>query len=328
MALKLTNAKDTTTSPFVLVWGAAGTGKTVFALTAPKPILVIDVEKKSAEYARCNVTEHQTSDFTILEYSDPLDLVQQLQEMDEQGLLDGTHFKTIVIDSGTRIWSDIQNDYEEDRKVSGGDDLFAKKTALSEWNQIKGPLRRVMTRIRNTPMVRIVTAHEAQVIDMVTQKVVGLTPKMEKSALYDANIQIRMFVDESNKYCAEVIRDNTNTFPYKNGKPQIVKNPHYGLWDKFYTSGGKNPVTKASIPPPATKKQQPETESFDEPQIVDMDARIAACFADPDIIEMIGIIGLNTEAATSSFKTYKGDLGVIKERLTARIQKMNAQKDQ
>lgn len=323
MALKLTNAKDTTASPFVLVWGAAGTGKTVFALTAPKPILVIDVEKKSSEYAHCTVTEHQTSDFTILEYTDPLDLVQQLQEMDEQGYLDGSHFKTIVIDSGTRIWSDIQNDYEEDKKVSGGEDLFAKKTALSEWNQIKGPLRRVMTRIRNTPMVRIVTAHEAQVIDMVTQKVVGLTPKMEKSALYDANIQIRTFVTDNNEFCAEVIRDNTNTF--KTG--QKIKNPHYGLWGKFYAAGGKNPVTKASIPPAASRKQQPETESMDEP-VIDMDSRIAACFADPDIIEMIGIIGLNTEAATSSFKTYKGDIGVIKERLTARIQKMNAQKDQ
>lgn len=328
----LKKAKDTSSYPLIFVWGAPNVGKTVFALTCPGPILFIDIERKAVEYSRVQVTEHQNTDFTLLEYSNVQDLIDKLNQMDEAGVLDNGTFKTVVIDSGTRVWSDIQTDYEEDRKVvkdANGDELlFSKKTALNEWSTIKGPLRRIMTKIRNSPMVRVITAHESDVFDLKSGTVIGKTFKMEKSITYDANIQMRLFTDNG-KYKAEVLRDNTNLYAPKNGRTQIIDDPHYGLWGKFYESGGKNPTKKQSLPPPQVvtelrKARDIPPESVEpEPNAADINANIDACFADPEIIEMIGELGMNEVSARTSFKRYKGDIDVIKGRLMAAIEKKN-----
>jgi hypothetical protein len=313
----LKQAKDTSSFPLIFVWGLPNVGKTVFALTCPGPILFIDIERKSIEYSRQQVTEHQTTDFTILEYSDVGDLYQKLKQLDDAGYLDGGHFKTVVVDSGTRVWADVQTEYEEEKKLGkdkdGDENLFANATQLLEWRTIKGPLQRIMTKIRNSPMVRVITAHETDLIDKDTKKIVGKTFKMEKSITYDANIQLRLFVD-GGVYKAEVLRDNTNLFPYKNGRIPVIENPHYGLWAKFYESGGKNPTARQSLkaPPPAPAAAGPS-----------LDDKVAACFSDPEIIEMMGMIGMNQEAATGTFKYYKGDVEVVKERLRARMAELN-----
>lgn len=318
----LKKAKDTSSFPLIFVWGPPNVGKTVFALTCPGPILFIDIERKSVEYSRMKVTEHQTTDFTILEYSDVADLYAKLKSLDDEGYLDGKHFKTVVIDSGTRIWADVQTEYEEDRKLNtdqeGNEALFANATQLLEWRTIKGPLQRIMTKIRNSPMVRVITAHETDKINPLTKKSEGKTFKMEKSITYDANIQLRMF-EENGVFSAEVLRDNTNLYPPKNGRNQNVDNPHYALWGKFYEAGGKNPVGKQSIKAPAPDKVVVEGPTMDE--------KIQACFNDPEIIEMIGALGMKEAGARQSFVVYDGDIAVIKERLRARIAVVEKEKE-
>ena len=314
----LKKAKDTSSFPLIFVWGPPNVGKTVLALTCPTPILFIDIERKSIEYSRMQVSEHQTTDFTILEYSDVGDLYQKLKELDDGGYLDGGHFKTVVVDSGTRVWADVQTEYEEDRKLGkdqdGEENLFANATQLLEWRTIKGPMQRIMTKIRNSPMVRVITAHETDLIDPVTKKLSGKTFKMEKSITYDANIQLRLFTD-GGRYYAEVLRDNTNIFAPKNGRNQVIENPHYGLWAKFYESGGKNPVARQSLKAAPPQKKKEETETL-EPGL---EEKVKECFADPEIIEMIGILGMQEAGAKSSFEFYKGDKELVKERLKARI---------
>jgi len=315
----LKKAKDTSSYPLIFVWGAPNVGKTVFALTCPAPILFIDIERKSIEYSRHQVTEHQNTDFTLLEYTDAQDLIDKLNQLDNAGVLDDGTFKTVVIDSGTRVWADVQNEYEEEKKLSkdqdGNEALFANATQLLEWKTIKGPLRRIMTKIRNSPMVRVITAHEADVFDPNTKKVIGKTFKMEKTITYDANIQLRLFTEDG-RYFAEVLRDNTNLFPPKNGQNAYIENPHYGYWASFYEGGGKNPKTRKSLPaaPPSNSK----TESLVDPPAID-EQNIAECFADAEIVGLLGILGLNETAARKSFIYYNCDIEKIKEVLNSKV---------
>ncbi len=309
----LKKAKDTSSYPLIFVWGAPNVGKTVFALTCPAPILFIDIERKSIEYSRHQVTENQNTDFTLLEYTDAQDLIDKLNQLDDAGVLDDGTFKTVVIDSGTRVWADVQNEYEEEKKLSkdqdGNEALFANATQLLEWKTIKGPLRRIMTKIRNSPMVRVITAHEADVFDPNTKKVIGKTFKMEKTITYDANIQLRLFTEDG-RYFAEVLRDNTNLFPPKNGCNAIIENPHYGYWASFYEGGGKNPRSRKSIPAGGSTEKLA--------QEVDEQA-IAACFADSEIVGLLGILGLNETAARKSFIYYNYDIEKIKGVLNEKV---------
>jgi hypothetical protein len=136
-------------------YGQNNTGKSTSILaSAPKPILVIDTEKKASIYSR-------VFEFDLFEELDPIkirDLSRQLVQLCESG--QPLPWKTILLDSGTEFYRLVKKHaLEKEREQQKNENKT--KLELNEWDYPKDIYYETLTNLKKLPVHLYVTAHEA-----------------------------------------------------------------------------------------------------------------------------------------------------------------------
>lgn len=209
----------------ILVYGDTGTGKTSFALTFPKS-LVLDTEDGYEWYENTEKAKNLAGIARSQSFEDVSDLMDQLDR-------DPSAYSTFVIDSETKIYENLQEallDVEERRARKKHRDELDANISQRSWGKIK----QISLRLQNEKIrlasagVNIVSVSQAA--DVMensgdTMVKVGEKPDMHKKAKYDYDIKLRLFIKDG-KYYGEVEKDRTDTYPVGT----VLENPSYDNW--------------------------------------------------------------------------------------------------
>ena len=214
----------------VLVYGDTGTGKTVFALTFPK-IVALDSEDGMGWY----IGDSKKSDEN-LEYVLSTQSYDELEDLLDKLDLSTDEFETLVIDSETKIYENIQEalqTVEEERAMRKGRDILDTNISVRSWGKIKqlaSRLQNAKVRLSSRGVNIVSFAHSADVMEDAgngTRIKVGERPDMAKKAPFDYDVVLRLY-KENDKFLGEVIKDRTGST-----KPgEVIENPNYGVWKK------------------------------------------------------------------------------------------------
>lgn len=166
----------------VLLHGGPGTGKTLAALSFPKPMAVIDLEGGTALYP---------GDYDVLRTKD-------LRKVETAiGQLTNSNYQTVVLDPLTVIWQLLQDagqglvDNRGRRDNEGPRDHLTSGQTLTtrEWGIIKRHYAAILTRLTNLPLHVVLIARDTDLYegkgDQLTK--VGIKPDVEKSTPYVAD---------------------------------------------------------------------------------------------------------------------------------------------
>ncbi len=212
----------------ILVYGPTGVGKTVFGLSFPE-IIAMDSEDGYAWYEG---TERAKNLLGIVDSQSFDDLANLIDELDENV----DDFKTLIIDSETKIYENIQEalqEVEESRAIRKGKDVLDANLSVRSWGKIK----QLSSRLQNLKLklasqgINIVSI--AQASDVMkdagggVRVKTGEKPDMAKKAPFDYDVVLRLFTRD-NKYFGVVEKDRTDTYArgvrVKTGeKPDMAK---------------------------------------------------------------------------------------------------------
>lgn len=225
----------------ILVYGDTGTGKTSFALTFPKS-LILDTEDGYEWYENTEKAKNMAGIVRSQSFDDLDDLLDQLDR-------DSSEYSTFVIDSETKIYENLQEallDVEERRARKKHRDELDANISQRSWGKIK----QIFLRLQNEKIrlasqgVNIVSVSQAA--DVMensgdTMVKVGEKPDMHKKAKYDYDIKLRLFIKDG-KYYGEVEKDRTDTYSVGT----VLENPSYDNW-KERVEGKENQGTTKDV---------------------------------------------------------------------------------
>lgn len=225
----------------ILVYGDTGTGKTSFALTFPKS-LILDTEDGYEWYENTEKAKNMAGIVRSQSFDDLDDLLEQLDR-------DSSEYSTFVIDSETKIYENLQEallDVEERRARKKHRDELDANISQRSWGKIK----QISLRLQNEKIrlasqgVNIVSVSQAA--DVMensgdTMVKVGEKPDMHKKAKYDYDIKLRLFIKDG-KYYGEVEKDRTDTYSVGT----VLENPSYDNW-KERVEGKENQGTTKDV---------------------------------------------------------------------------------
>lgn len=225
----------------ILVYGDTGTGKTSFALTFPKS-LILDTEDGYEWYENTEKAKNMAGIVRSQSFDDLDDLLDQLER-------DSSEYSTFVIDSETKIYENLQEallDVEERRARKKHRDELDANISQRSWGKIK----QISLRLQNEKIrlasqgVNIVSVSQAA--DVMensgdTMVKVGEKPDMHKKAKYDYDIKLRLFIKDG-KYYGEVEKDRTDTYSVGT----VLENPSYDNW-KDRVEGKENQGTTKDV---------------------------------------------------------------------------------
>lgn len=225
----------------ILVYGDTGTGKTSFALTFPKS-LILDTEDGYEWYENTEKAKNMAGIVRSQSFDDLDDLLDQLDR-------DSSEYSTFVIDSETKIYENLQEallDVEERRARKKHRDELDANISQRSWGKIK----QISLRLQNEKIrlasqgVNIVSVSQAA--DVMensgdTMVKVGEKPDMHKKAKYDYDIKLRLFIKDG-KYYGEVEKDRTDTYSVGT----VLENPSYDNW-KERVEGKENQGTTKDV---------------------------------------------------------------------------------
>lgn len=225
----------------ILVYGDTGTGKTSFALTFPKS-LILDTEDGYEWYENTEKAKNMAGIARSQSFDDLDDLLDQLDR-------DSSEYSTFVIDSETKIYENLQEallDVEERRARKKHRDELDANISQRSWGKIK----QISLRLQNEKIrlasqgVNIVSVSQAA--DVMensgdTMVKVGEKPDMHKKAKYDYDIKLRLFIKDG-KYYGEVEKDRTDTYSVGT----VLENPSYDNW-KDRVEGKENQGTTKDV---------------------------------------------------------------------------------
>ena len=212
----------------ILVYGPTGVGKTVFGLSFPE-IIAMDSEDGYAWYEG---TERAKNLLGIVDSQSFDDLANLIDELDENV----DDFKTLIIDSETKIYENIQEalqEVEESRAIRKGKDVLDANLSVRSWGKIK----QLASRLQNLKLklasqgINIVSI--AQASDVMkdagggVRVKTGEKPDMAKKAPFDYDVVLRLFTRD-NKYFGVVEKDRTDTY----ARGAEIENPSYAIWAK------------------------------------------------------------------------------------------------
>lgn len=223
----------------ILVYGDTGTGKTSFALTFPKS-LILDTEDGYEWYENTEKAKNMAGIVRSQSFDDLDDLLEQLDR-------DSSEYSTFVIDSETKIYENLQEallDVEERRARKKHRDELDANISQRSWGKIK----QISLRLQNEKIrlasqgVNIVSVSQAA--DVMensgdTMVKVGEKPDMHKKAKYDYDIKLRLFIKDG-KYYGEVEKDRTDTYSVGT----VLENPSYDNWKDRVEGKGNQGTTK------------------------------------------------------------------------------------
>lgn len=212
----------------ILVYGPTGVGKTLFALSFPK-IVDVDTEDGAGWYEGTEKGKNLLNILDTQSYDDLEELLDDLEDNDGE-------FETLVIDSETKIYENIQEALqavEENRASRKGRDVLDANISVRSWGKIK----QLASRLQNAKLrlasqgVNIVSiAQSADVMEDAGggQRVkIGEKPDMAKKAPFDYDVILRLLVKDG-KYYGVVEKDRTNTVELG----EEIENPSYAIWEK------------------------------------------------------------------------------------------------
>ena len=225
-----------------LVFGATGTGKSIFGLTFPNSI-AIDSECGLAHYEGVPVKINNGNTYNNLKFVDTTSDLDTLEEdLDEfVDIAEDNKCETLIVDSESKIYAGLQisaNEVEERRARRKGKDATDVNISVLSWGRIKlinMRLQQTKIDLSSKGYHVVSVAQEQEIKDDEGKKVVGYKPDCYKSLPYDYDVVMRFFIKKENgeiHYYAEVIKDRTNVT--KVG--QIIENPCYDIWKEYFDS--------------------------------------------------------------------------------------------
>lgn len=229
----------TKTALKVLGFGDSGTGKTTFALSFPKNVIV-DSEDGYAFYKNNPNIALMTTTNSIY------DLEEVLEELEE--LIENNQIGTFTTDSISKFYANLQYVYQdlvEKRARRKGQDVDDAGLSQREWAKIKNTLKR----INDTKLM--MASKAINIVDIAQQKdlqekrgdtfvKVGVAPDYVKNANYDYDIILNMYTEEDKKtgethYYAKVLKDRTGKYK----KNEVIENPSFNHWKDIYEGYSK-----------------------------------------------------------------------------------------
>jgi len=229
-----TKATDVQRYVKALVYGASGTGKTWFALNSPRPCAMIDLEGGSAHYANHPVI----GGFDRISTKSLADIEKAILFCE-----DG-HYKTLVIDPITLVWSLLQDAAMEviKRRNKGRKDEIELALTPRDWGAIKRKNSSLMTALVNLPCHVIMVARQKEIVRVDASgnmEVTGTKPDAEKNTPYLPDVVMELQISNhkgkgGNDRFAIVHKDRTGTF---DSWQKVIK-PELALWlPKANTTG-------------------------------------------------------------------------------------------
>jgi len=205
------------------IWGDSGTGKTNFALQAPK-VCVIDTEGGTRAF-------EGMFPFSVIRSQNYLDLLNALTYLENE-----KHgFDTLVIDPGTVVYEVIQ----ESRAVLKGRVQSGSAGDFDpvDWRHIKSIYKRIMIRIGNLSMNVIMTFREKELTDfsdMKNPKKLGPAMEGEKSSKYYFDVFGRMIKVKDKEGAKHIFQVEKARGVYSPLDGQKILIPETGAWEKVY----------------------------------------------------------------------------------------------
>lgn len=168
----------------VLIYGASGVGKTLAALTFPRPA-VIDTEGGTDLYAgRDGIPA-----FSVMKAKSLTDVEAALKFIQTDN---GRSFDTLIIDPITVLY-DVQKD------AAGKAAKQADVMTPREWNLVNKRMVALYNTLTNLPVHVVVIARESDLLEGegLNLKRVGFKPDMDKKGVYIFDFIVRMKADRS-----------------------------------------------------------------------------------------------------------------------------------
>ena len=288
-----------------LVFGESFTGKSSFALSAPKPI-VFDLEGSTVHIAKYGAVNENTgeaiqwvnTDFYVADVSHPYDIVKTLYEWRNADIYKERPFETIIIDPITILWERIQAAYAEqtgrvDKHVSSEEHLFDRDIyRFDEWAKMKRPIREILTWLNEAPVHKIYTAHSGskfveQIVNGRRQIVeAGKVAKAESGVEYHVDVIIEMLRSDDDRNIHGEIgvglihKDRTQRFRVG----ELIKDPRFEMWAGAEVKEPQKTVNR-NIAKPVKKYQ--------------------AIIDNPKVKELAEKLGLTDEQLLAGIKKYK-----------------------
>lgn len=211
----------------ILIYGESGSGKTVFALSFPKSI-VVDSEDGYSWYEGTERTRNVVGILDSQSYDDLENLMDELDDANDE------EFSSLVIDSETKVYENIKEalqNVEETRAARKGRDVLDANLSMRSYGkigQLSGRLQNAKLRLASQGINIISVAQAADEMEDAGngQRVkVGEKPNMDKRARFDYDVVIRLFTKD-NKYYGEIEKDRLEVFE----RGDIIENPSYQNW--------------------------------------------------------------------------------------------------
>lgn len=211
----------------ILIYGESGSGKTVFALSFPKSI-VVDSEDGYSWYEGTERTRNVVGILDSQSYDDLENLMDELDDANDE------EFSSLIIDSETKIYENIKEalqNVEETRAARKGRDVLDANLSMRSYGkigQLSGRLQNAKLRLASQGINIISVAQAADEMEDTGngQRVkVGEKLNMDKRARFDYDVVIRLFTKD-NKYYGEIKKDRLEVFE----RGDIVENPSYQNW--------------------------------------------------------------------------------------------------
>ena len=241
----------------VLVFGATSSGKSTTAGTFPK-INLVDSEDGNTYYL-----EDNPNILNVMRTTSASEVQETFDELDDEELL--AEFDTIVIDSGTKLYENMQSaayevvEKRSRKQVRKGKDIDLEDLNLSQrdWGHIKRwnqALKTAYIMFSSQGKWIVEVAHQKDVfrdptddekkrgIDRVK---IGEAPDLAKKAEYDFDIVMQMFTKEDKDgnvtYFGKIYKDRTGVTK----KGEIIENPSFEIWRTKWEGTKKFGVKKA-----------------------------------------------------------------------------------
>ena len=241
----------------VLIFGATSSGKSTTAGTFPK-INLVDSEDGNTYYL-----EDNPNILNVMRTTSASEVQETFDELDDEELL--AEFDTIVIDSGTKLYENMQSaayevvEKRSRKQVRKGKDIDLEDLNLSQrdWGHIKRwnqALKTAYIMFSSQGKWIVEVAHQKDVfrdptddekkrgIDRVK---IGEAPDLAKKAEYDFDIVMQMFTKEDKDgnvtYFGKIYKDRTGVTK----KGEIIENPSFEIWRTKWEGTKKFGVKKA-----------------------------------------------------------------------------------
>lgn len=235
-----------------LVYGATGTGKSIFGLTFPGGI-AIDSECGLAHYEGRDITLNNGNTYNNLKFVDTTSDLDTLEEdlEDFENIAEENKCQTLIIDSESKIYAGLQisaNEVEERRARRKGKDVNDVNISVLSWGRIKlinMRLQQAKIDLSSKGYHIVSVAQEEEIKDEEGKKTIGYKPDCYKKLPFDYDVVARFFYKKESDgvhYYAEIVKDRTRVTQ----KGDIIENPCYDIWKDYFENSNNYNISATS----------------------------------------------------------------------------------